>query len=160
VFCQLIVIGIESNMPLRRPYCRKGNKFVWSIVMRRPQKLWVALCVLIPLAGCQKGSTFSPEEMNKARQALETCLEEWKSGRVPEALAKRSEPIQFAEEWPSLGYKLKNYEIVGSQFTDAEMIRYTVKLTLEDRSGKIHERQPTYAIVLKAPIVIGRDPMY
>lgn len=112
------------------------------------------------VAGCSQGPRFSKEEMAKAREALEVCLEAWKSGQSPQSLATRPEPIQFAEEWPVLGFKLKSYEIVSSEHTDAETIRYTVRLVVEDRRGKADERLPTYAIVLKSPIVIARDPMY
>lgn len=111
-------------------------------------------------AGCSQGPRFSKEEMAKARQALEACLDAWKSGQMPQSLATRPEPIQFAEEWPLLGFKLKSYEILGSEHTDAETIRFTVRLTMEDKRGKAEERMPTYAIVLKSPIVIARDPMY
>ena len=40
------------------------------------------------------------------------------------------------------------------------MIRYTVSLTLKDKKGKVSEREAVYAVSLRTPIVVARDPYY
>ena len=45
-------------------------------------------------------------------------------------------------------------------FTDAETIRFTVKLTVQEPSGKPEERRVTYAVALKSPVVVCRDPYF
>jgi ABC-type glycerol-3-phosphate transport system substrate-binding protein len=128
--------------------------------MRHVLALMGLMSSVLFLASCGRSPTFSAEQLDQARQALEKCLEAWKRGDNPQSLATGVTPIQFAEEWPSHGWRLKAYEVVDPQFTDTETIRWTVRLTLVDRKGKLEVRQPTYAIVLKSPIVIARDPMY
>lgn len=110
--------------------------------------------------GCRRGHKFSKDELEHARNALETCLESWKKGEMPEKLRSLPEPIDFAEEGPKIGLKLISYEILGSEHTDSEVMRFSVKLTVQDRRGKSEERRPTYAVALKSPIAVGRDPMY
>lgn len=110
--------------------------------------------------GCKGGPKFSRADLDRARQALTTSLDSWKKGQMPEKLRALPEPILFAEEGPKNGLKLLDYEILGTEYTDAEVMRFTVKLTVQDRRGKREERQATYAVALKSPIAVGRDPFF
>lgn len=110
--------------------------------------------------GCKGGPKFSRADLDRARQALTTSLDSWKKGQMPEKLRALPEPILFAEEGPKNGLKLLDYEILGTEHTDAEVMRFTVKLTVQDRRGKREERQATYAVALKSPIAVGRDPFF
>ena len=40
------------------------------------------------------------------------------------------------------------------------MIRYTVTLKLRDKKGKTSEREVVYAVALRSPVVVARDPYY
>jgi hypothetical protein len=40
------------------------------------------------------------------------------------------------------------------------VMRFTVKLITQDRRGKREERQATFAVALKSPIAVGRDPFF
>lgn len=110
--------------------------------------------------GCGREVAFSQADLDRARQALETCLDAWKRGEMPDKLRALPEPIEFAEEWPRAGTKLLDYQILGTEHTDPETIRFTVALTVQDRRGKREERRVTYAVALKSPVAVGRDPFY
>jgi hypothetical protein len=123
------------------------------------------LVLVIPLAllagGCGRRHPFSQAELDRARGALETSLEAWKKNEGFAGLRKLPEPISFVEEWPRKGIKLLEYEILGDTNTDADGIRFTVKLKVQDlNTGRREDRQVTYAVALKSPIVIGRDPYF
>jgi hypothetical protein len=117
------------------------------------------LLLALPVLGCG-GRSFSQTEVDRARQALETSLTSWKKGEPAAGLKKLPEPILFAEEWPERGLRLLAYEITDSKHTDAETIRFSVKLTVQDRRGRKEERRVTYAVALKSPIAVGRDPYF
>jgi hypothetical protein len=122
--------------------------------------LWLAGLLAALALSCQGGHRFSRADLDRARQALETCLDSWKSGQRPEKLRTLPEPVEFAEEWPQAGLRLLDYEILGTEHTDAEMMRFSVRLTVQDRRGRREERRSTYAVALKSPIAVGRDPFY
>jgi hypothetical protein len=130
--------------------------------MEPPSRRLFLTALLPPLAfGCKKGGhKFSQEDLDRARRALETSLDAWKKGERPEKLRSLPEPIEFAEEWPRDGLRLLDYQITGTEHTDAEVMRFSVKLTVQDRRGRREERQATYAVALKSPIAVGRDPFF
>jgi hypothetical protein len=128
--------------------------------MKAPtRRLFLAALLALPL-GCKGGHKFSQEDLDRARQALTASLDSWKKGETPERLKSLPEPILFAEEWPKSGLKLLDYQILGTEHTDAETMRFSVKLTVQDRRGRKEERQVTYAVALKSPIAVGRDPFF
>ncbi len=121
---------------------------------------WFLLLLAGLALSCSKRHSFTESDLTRARQALETCLTAWKQGQRPETLRSLPEPIEFAEEWPQSGLKLLDFEILHHEHTDAEMMRFLVKLTVQDRRGKRQERTYTYAVALKSPIAVGRDPFF
>jgi hypothetical protein len=119
------------------------------------------LLLLAALAfGCSRRHSFSQADLDRARTALQTALDSWKKGEMPERLRALAEPIEFAEEGPRNGLRLLDFQIVDDRHTDAQTIRFTVKLTVQDRRGRREQREATYAVGLKSPIVIGRDPYF
>jgi hypothetical protein len=118
--------------------------------MKTPsRRLFLAALLPAVAAGCKRGHRFSQADLDRAREALDTCLGSWKKGEMPEKLRGLPEPIEFAEEGPKKGLKLLDYEILGTEHTDAEVMRFTVKLTVQDRRGQREERRSTYAVALK-----------
>jgi len=110
--------------------------------------------------GCRRGHGFARADLDRARQVLETCLESWKRGEMPEKLKALPEPIEFAEEGLKKGLRLLDYQILGNEYTDKDAMRFSVKLTVQDPRGRKEERQATYAVVLTSPIAVGRDPFF
>lgn len=122
--------------------------------------LWLGLLLLSLAGGCGRGHPFTQADLDRARKALETSLESWKKGERAERLRSLPEPIHFSEEGPRNGLRLLEFEIVNAQHTDADAMRFTVRLTVQDRKGKREVREATYAVALRAPLVIGRDPYF
>lgn len=121
-------------------------------------RVW--LVVVLLTAGCDGTEHFPEGDFDRARGALATALESWKQGEAPETLRSLAEPIDFAEEWPKSGIRLLDYDILDTESTDAEIIRYTVILIVQERRGEPEERRVTYAVALRTPIVVCRDPYY
>lgn len=124
------------------------------------RRFWIAALLPVVAAGCGGGPTFSQEELERARQALQTSLDSWKRGDLPEKLRGLPEPIEFAEEGPKTGLKLLDYQVLGTENTDTETMRFTVTLNVQDRRGRREQRHVTYAVALKSPIAVGRDPFF
>ncbi len=125
------------------------------------RRLFLAAPLAAFLAGCKGAAhSFTKADFDRARQALETSLDSWKKGELPEKLRKLPEPIEFAEEGPRKGLKLIDYQILDTDATDAEVMRFRVKLTVQDRRGRREEREVYYAVALKSPIAVGRDPYF
>ncbi len=74
-------------------------------------------------------------------------------------LRTRPEPIDFYEELQST-YKLLEYRLLGVDVSDKDVIRYTVTLKLADKKGKPFTREAVYAVALRSPIAVTRDPYY
>lgn len=125
--------------------------------MRRLTSLVILFC-LTWAVGC--GGAFSKAEMDRAKQALDAGLLGWKQGEKLDKLQSKSEAIAFYEDWAKAGQKLLVYEIVNASHTDNEKIRFLVRLELQDRRGRREKREATYAVVLKSPITIARDPYF
>jgi hypothetical protein len=122
--------------------------------MNRPA---VALggCVLIATLGCGK-SVDPPVDPARAEAVLLAALESWKRGDAHGELQKRSPPIYFNErEWEAgkklLDFKLGPVELMGRQG------RCSVKLSLQDRGGKVTEREISYLIDTAPNVVITRE---
>jgi uncharacterized protein YbaP (TraB family) len=120
----------------------------------------LALTLLVLAVGCGRSHPFSKADMEKARQALDTALSAWKQGKPVASLKTLPEPIEFAEEMPAQGMRLLDFQVLDSQHTDADAIRFRVKLQLQDRRNRQESRDVTYAVGLKSPVVIGRDPYF
>jgi len=107
--------------------------------------------------GCNK-SLDEPVDPGKAAEVLNTSLDAWKQGEHFGALEQRQPPIYFNErEWEG-GKKLLKYEpekvtLVGRQG------RCSVKLTLQDGTGKVTERVIGYQIDTTPNIVITREAL-
>jgi len=119
----------------------------------------ILLGMVVLLVGCG-GPAHSQSDLDRAKAALEIALDSWKQGEVAAKLRSRPEPITFVDDDQKTGHKLVAYEWDGTGATDREMIRFTVKLSVQDRKGKKMERSTTYAVALKNPIAIGRDPYF
>jgi hypothetical protein len=116
------------------------------------------LCGLFALAfGCSK-TLDKPVEPADAAEVLNTAFEAWKQGEPYGALKQRQPPIYFNEpEWES-GKKLVKFE-PGEVTLSGRQGRCSVKLTLEDKSGKVTERVIGYQIDTTPTKVITREAL-
>jgi hypothetical protein len=109
------------------------------------------------LAGCS--SSRPQSDIDRGRQAVIAALDGWKAKDPPEKLKSLSDPVEFTEELRAT-HTLTDYSLGKIDSTDKDVIRYTVSLSLTDKKGKASEREAVYAVSLRTPIVVARDPYY
>jgi hypothetical protein len=109
------------------------------------------------LTGC--GSSRPQSDIDRGRDAVVAALDSWKKNEPVTALKSRPEPVDFTEELRAT-YHLVDYTVGKVDASDKEVIRYAVTLKLKDRKGKASEREAVYAVALKSPVVVARDPYY
>jgi hypothetical protein len=116
-----------------------------------------ALCLLALQPGCG-GTLDKPVEPAEAAEVLNASLEAWKQGESHGALRQRQPPVYFNEpEWES-GKKLVKFE-AGPVTLTGRQGRCSVKLTLQDKSGKVTERVIGYQIDTTPTVVITREAL-
>ena len=69
------------------------------------------------------------------------------------------DPVEFPEDLRG-HFTLTGYSLGKVDGTDPTVIRYSVTLNLKDRKGKVTAREAVYAVALKSPVVVARDPYY
>ena len=120
-------------------------------------RLLPSLLLVGLLMGC--GSSRSQADIDRGRDAVVAALDGWKKNEPPAALKSRPDPVEFTEELRT-SYTLVEYTLGKADTSDKEVIRYAVTLKLKDRKGKSSEREVVYAVALKSPVVVARDPYY
>ncbi len=118
---------------------------------------FLMLTIALAAAGCSSGRPQS--EIERGRQAVMAALDSWKANDSPAKLKSLSDPVDFSEELRST-HTLAAYSVLSIDSTDKDVIRYTVALSLKDKKGKVSEREAVYAVSLRSPIVVARDPYY
>lgn len=110
---------------------------------------------LLLAAGCS--SSLPPAaDADKARSAMQTVLDAWQKGEVPQSLQKATPAIHVNDpEWSS-GVKLVKYQILSDQ-TNGQSRRCEVLLTTEAKGGPSKEEQASYTIDTEPAIVVARD---
>ena len=101
----------------------------------------------------------SESEVERGRQAVIAALDAWKANEPPARLKSLPDPVEFSDELRAT-HALTDYSLGKVDTSDKKVIRYTVMLTLKDRKGKVSEREVAFAVELKSPIVVTRDPYY
>lgn len=120
-------------------------------------RLPAALTLLLFIPGC--GSRRPDADVERGRAAVLAALDAWKSNAPPAGLKALPDPVEFAEELRAT-HALTDYALGKADASDPDVIRYTVTLKLRDRKGKTSEREVVYAVALKSPVVVSRDPYY
>lgn len=117
----------------------------------------VLFCAAVCVAGCRSGR---PEaEVERGRKAVAAALDSWKAGEPPAKLKALPDPVDFVEELRTT-HTLIDYSFGKVDLTDKELIRYAVVLKLKDKKGKVSEREVVYAVALKTPVIVSRDPYF
>ena len=114
------------------------------------------LAALVFAAGC---GGRPQSEIDRGRQAVVAALYSWKANEPPAKLKSLPDPVEFGEELRAT-HSLAGYELGKVDASDKDVIRYTVTLTLKDKKGKESRREVTFAVALKNPVVVARDPYY
>ncbi|MCI0701608.1 MAG: hypothetical protein L0241_11045 [Planctomycetia bacterium] len=109
------------------------------------------------LCGC--GSRRSEADIERGRQAVSAALDAWKANEPSAKLKSLPDPVEFSEELRST-HALLDYTLGNVDASDKDVIRYTVTLKLKDKKGKLTDREVVYAVALKSPVVVARDPYY
>ena len=120
-------------------------------------RLTFLLGVLLFATGC--GSRRPESDVERGRQAVVAALDAWKANDPPARLKSLPDPVDFTEELRTT-HALTEYALGKVDASDKEVIRYAVTLKLKDRKGKVSEREAVYAVALKTPVVVSRDPYY
>jgi hypothetical protein len=118
-------------------------------------RLSLVFLAVLPALGC--GSGRPAADVERGRKALVAALDSWKANEPPAKLKSLPEPVDFPEELRAT-HTLTEYTIGAADTSDAEFIRYRVTLKLKDQKGKASEREVVYAVALKNPVAVSRDP--
>jgi hypothetical protein len=101
-------------------------------------------------SGCSGPARASAVDAPRAREALKTALDHWKSGQDSESLQSSATPMVAQDfDWTS-GANLLDYEIIDERLEDVNL-RVQVKI-------KLTEKGKTKAVEKKASYVIGTSP--
>ena len=112
-------------------------------------------CLMLAVVGCSQ--KHSSADVGRGQKALVAALDSWKSNEPVEKLTSLPDPVEYTDELRN-SHKLVDYTVGKADATDPEVIRYRVSLKLQDRKGKLEEREIVFMVAMKSPIVIARDP--
>ena len=115
------------------------------------------VCALLFVAGCGGGRPES--EIERGKKAVVAALDGWKANDPAAKLKSLPEPVEFSDELLAT-HTLTEYTLGKVDDSDKEVIRYAVTLNLKDKKGKVSQREVVFAVALKNPIVVARDPYY
>jgi len=113
--------------------------------------------VVLLAAGC--GARRPEAEVERGRSAVTAALDAWKANDPPGKLKSLPDPVDFTEELRTT-HALTDYTLGKVDASDKDVIRYAVTLKLRDRKGRTTDREVVYAVALKTPVVVSRDPYY
>jgi hypothetical protein len=120
-------------------------------------RLAALLVLLLVAPGC--GSRRPEAEVERGRRAVAAALDNWKANEPVAKLKSLADPVDFAEELRAT-HSLAEYALGKVDESDRDVIRYAVTLKLKDKKGKASDREVVYAVALKSPVVVSRDPYY
>lgn len=139
---------------------RLGSSGLQNEVERMKSRRGFLAAGLILIGGCKK-NRFTQENLDRARAAVESGLTSWQKGEAPQVLASRPDPVQFFDDLWTSGNRLVSFQIKDTVGDNQDVIiRCSVALTLKDKKGRTSEREVTYQVTLKSPVVVARDPYF
>ncbi len=119
-----------------------------------------AAFLLLVLGGCGGSQGLPPAaDAEKARAALTTGLEAWKSGQRPDALKSQDPPIYFTDLAWQDGQRLEAYQIAGEMEPVGQSLVASAVLTLRSRAGAVGKKNIRYRIdTTPAVVIVPDDP--
>jgi hypothetical protein len=116
--------------------------------------------MLLAFAGCSASSgSAHPVDTSRARDALKTALDHWKSGKTPQSLSSSATPMTVQDfDWEA-GVKLVDYQIQGEGEPVDANLRIQVKLNLGPGKGKTKsgEKTVSYLVGTSPSVTVFRD---
>lgn len=98
------------------------------------------------------------EDLGKARAAVESSLNKWKSGGQPQQMS--AEGIEFTDPDWSDGLRLIEFSVKQVSSQPQQGPRVVVLLNLQNRAGKMISTEVAYEVLLKDTIKVGRDAFH
>ncbi len=98
-------------------------------------------------------------DIERGRAAVVAALDSWQAGEPAAKLKTLPDPVEFPEELRAT-HTLTGYTLGKVDAAGPDIIRYAVTLRLKDRKGKATDREAVYAVALRTPVVVTRDPYY
>ena len=113
--------------------------------------------VVFAFAGCGGPRQAAPVNPDKARAALKTTLDAWKSGQKPDDLRKGSPAITAQDmDWMQ-GFALIDYQLEGDgQAIDANLL-CPVKIVVKDDKGRETEKKVKYTVGTDPVLTVFRE---
>ncbi len=110
-------------------------------------------------SGCSGPARASAVDAPRAREALKTALDHWKSGDDLKSLQDSGGPLVAQDfEWAA-GAKLLDYEILNERNEEANL-RFQVKIKLGPQGkGKAVEKKASYVVGTSPSVTVFRDVM-
>ncbi|HEY7314237.1 MAG TPA: hypothetical protein VH643_33100 [Gemmataceae bacterium] len=107
------------------------------------------------LQGCDRRLD-KAADADEGAKALQTALQAWKSGKLPEDLREVKPSIVMNEDEWRVGKRLLDFKVEEIALSGRQ-IRATVQIKLEDKSGKTRDQKAIYIVDTTPRIVIVRD---
>jgi hypothetical protein len=119
----------------------------------------LGVMVAVLCSGCDSTHAHDVDE-SRAREALKTALDQWKSGADPKSLQASPTPMTIQDfDWMA-GVKLNDYQIIDEGKAYDANLRVQVKLSLagqgKDR-GKATEKKVWYLVGTSPSVTVFRD---
>jgi hypothetical protein len=106
--------------------------------------------------GCAP-ATAPMSDAKKAKELLQSMLDEWKAGTSMDGMKHRDPPIYVIEDLWRSGNKLDNYTLVGESETLGSNIRFEVELKCNNESGKVIEKSVRYIVTTQPALTMVRE---
>jgi hypothetical protein len=115
--------------------------------------LFSALALLAQL-GCE--GKRQPTDAAHARSTLQRALDAWQSGEQFDAFGQSSPPVSINEPLWEKGTRLTKYDLQSTEKSSGFDKQFSVKLSLEDGSGKKFQEDAVYNVSTTPNLVIVR----
>jgi hypothetical protein len=109
---------------------------------------------LLGLPGC--GEKPQKADPATARSALQSALDAWKVGEKLEDYQKKVAPVVVSDPQWEKGTKLTNYSLESNESQIGFDLKFSVKLSLEDKSGNKTEQKTTCNVSTSPALVVKR----
>ena len=107
------------------------------------------------VSGCGDSMSAAPLDASRAREALKSTLDAWKSGAEPSSLASSSITAQDLD-WLG-GSKLVDYRVEGEGKAVDSNLRVPVRLSLKAKDGKDVAKSVHYLVTTSPSVTVFRD---
>jgi hypothetical protein len=134
-----------------------------TISRRRWLAAGLVVLAALPLAGCWSSSQAHAVDAPRAREALKTALDHWKSGQDPRSLQSSHTPMTIQDfDWAG-GARLIDYQLIDEGQAKDANLSIKVKLVLDapgKGSSKPTEKSVWYLVTTSPSVTVFRDAFH